>query len=107
MRGLNRSTVGIYAAVSFLALGALPGSGAAQGAKLDDATIVAIFDAANGWDVETGALATTQGKSKAVRDFGAMLAHDHKAVRQQGRDLAARLKVTPTPPSDFPLAKNH
>ena len=32
---------------------------------------------------------------------------DHGAVRQQGRDLAASLKVTATPPADFALAKAH
>jgi putative membrane protein len=79
----------------------------AKQAKLDDATIVAIFDAANGWDVETGTMAASQGKSKEVRDFGAILAYDHKAIRQQGRDLAAKLKVTPTPPKDFAMAKDH
>jgi predicted outer membrane protein len=41
-----------------LAVAAVPGSTAvAQDAALDDATIVAIFDAANTADVETGALA--------------------------------------------------
>lgn len=28
-------------------------------------------------------------------------------VRQQGRDLAKKLNVTPTPPKDFPLAQVH
>jgi putative membrane protein len=36
-----------------------------------------------------------------------MLARDHKMVRQQGRDLAAKLKVTPTPPKDDQSAKDH
>ena len=75
--------------------------------KLDDPTIVAIFDAANTYDMETGSLAVNKGHSKAVRDFGAMLVRDHRNVRQQGRDLAKSLKVTPTPPRDFPLAKAH
>lgn len=66
---------------------------------LDDATIVAIFDAANTADIETGQLAAERGSSKTVRDFGAMLVHDHTAVRQSGRDLAGRLGVTPTPPA--------
>ena len=79
---------------------------AAQG-KPDDPTIVAIFDAANTWDIETGQLAVARGSTKAVRDFGAMLVNDHKTVRQQGRDLAKSLKVTPTPPKDFALAKDH
>ena len=76
-------------------------------AKPDDPTIVAIFDAANTWDMQTGQLAVDRGSTKAVRDFGAMLVRDHKQVRQQGRDLAKQLKVTPTPPKDFALAKSH
>jgi putative membrane protein len=67
---------------------------------LDDATIVAIFDYANTKDIETGELAAKKGSTQAVRDFGMMLARDHKAVRQQGRDLAKKLGVTPTPPKD-------
>jgi putative membrane protein len=75
--------------------------------KLDDPTIVAIFDAANTYDIETGSLAATKGNTKAVRDFGKMLVRDHKNVRSQGRDLAKSLGVTPTPPKDFALAKAH
>lgn len=74
---------------------------------LDDPTIVAIFDAANTADIETGKLAADRGESKEVRDFGAMLVRDHTAVRQLGRDLAAKLHVTPTPPADDQGAKDH
>jgi len=81
--------------------------GVKANAALDDPTIVAIFDAANTADIETGELAAKKGSSKEVRDFGAMLARDHKMVRQQGRDLAAKLKVTPTPPADDASAKAH
>jgi len=80
---------------------------AQAGAKLDDPTIVAIFDAANTYDIETGSLAATKGNTKAVRDFGKMLVRDHRNVRTQGRDLAKSLGVTPTPPKDFALAKAH
>jgi putative membrane protein len=66
---------------------------------LDDPTIVAIFDNANTADIETGNLAAKRGHSKEVRQFGAMLARDHEMVRQQGRDLAKKLGVTPTPPA--------
>ena len=76
-------------------------------ADLDDATIIAIFDAANSADIETGKLAETRGASKEVRDFGAMLARDHQSVRQMGRDLAKKLGVTPTPPADDAAARNH
>jgi putative membrane protein len=74
---------------------------------LDDPTIVAIFDAANTADIETGLLAAERGHSKEVREFGAMLARDHQQVRQLGRDLAAKLRVTPTPPKDDASAKAH
>ena len=84
-----------------------PERAAAQDAKLDDPTIIAIFDAANTWDMETGAIAARKGASKEVREFGAMLARDHEVVRQQGRDLVKKLGVRPTPPTDFALAKNH
>ncbi len=80
---------------------------AGPGPTLDDPTIVAIFDAANTADIETGGLAAKQGASKEVRDFGAMLVRDHTQVRQQGRDLAKTLAVTPTPPTDDQSAKSH
>jgi putative membrane protein len=90
-------------------LGLLPASAHAQAAasKLDDPTIVAIFDAANTYDIETGSLAVSKGHSSAVRDFGGMLVRDHRNVRAQGRELAKSLHVTPTPPKDFGLAKAH
>ncbi|NUQ21366.1 MAG: hypothetical protein HOQ09_10445, partial [Gemmatimonadaceae bacterium] len=46
-----------------------PAAAAAKSA-LDDPTIVAIFDAANSWDIETGRIAAKKGTTKAVRDFG-------------------------------------
>lgn len=95
---------GVGALVALVA-GAAPAR--AQAAKLDDPTIIAIFDAANTWDIETGQLAAKKGSDKTVKDFGSMLVRDHTNVRQQGRDLAAKLKVTPTPPKDFALAKVH
>src|SRR3954463_4026239 len=80
---------------------------AAQTAKLDDPTIIAIFDAANTWDMETGAIAEKKGTTKDVREFGAMLVRDHRTVRQQGRDLVGKLGVHPTPPKDFSMAAQH
>ncbi len=84
-----------------------PATATGQDKALDDATIVAIFDATNTADIETATLAETRALSKEVREFGAMMARDHKMVRQQGRDLAAKLGVTPTPPKPDPAAKDH
>jgi putative membrane protein len=104
----------VMRAARLLAIGAvvaLPVTLVAQSggnSKLDDPTIVAIFDAANTWDIETGSLAAKNSQSADVKAFGQMLAHDHDAVRQQGRDLAKKLGVTPTPPGpDFQMAKDH
>jgi putative membrane protein len=94
------------ASAALLALILVQPPAAAQDAALDDPTIVAIFDATNTADIETGKLAADRGGSNAVRQFGAMLARDHEAVRQQGRDLAKKLGVKPTPPSDQSSARN-
>jgi putative membrane protein len=108
---MSRISVIAIAAVTTMALsaGAIRTSASvpASNAPLDDPTIVAIFDAANTADIETGMLAAERGSSKEVRDFGNMLARDHKQVRQQGRDLAKKLGVTPTPPKDDQGAKDH
>src|SRR5690348_7459991 len=105
-----------FSIISVLAVGAVAftlraGSAApvppSHSRALDDATIVAIFDAANTSDIETGELGAKMGSTKAIRDFGAMLARDHKTVRQQGRDPAKKLGVTPTPPKDDESAKQH
>lgn len=92
-----------------LALGALLGTPPAPPANpaLDDATIVAIFDATNGYDIETSQLALQRSHTKAVRDLAQQFKQDHSAVRQQGRDLAKKLHVTPTPPKENPLAHDH
>jgi putative membrane protein len=95
------------ATLALLALSFLPPGLVAQQSALDDPTIVAIFDAANTADIETGKLAADRGASNAVRQFGAMLARDHQAVRQQGRDLAKKLGVTPTPPANQASARQH
>jgi len=97
--------IALFLAVPLVALA--PASARAQVQPLDDATIVAIFDAANTADIETGTLAQKRATTKEVREFGAMLARDHRTVRQQGRDLAARLGVTPTPPRPDEGAKDH
>lgn len=77
-------------------------------AALDDPTIVAIFDAANTWDIETSEVALKKSHNKDVRAFAHMMVRDHKAVRQMGRDLAKKLSVTPTPPGkDFALYIDH
>jgi putative membrane protein len=91
---------------------ALPLSLAAQSAstvapKLDDATIVAIFDNANTADIETAGLGAQKASDPEVRQIARNFVHDHTKVRQMARDLATRLKVTPTPPANDQSKADH
>jgi putative membrane protein len=86
---------------------AAPRAGARPAPALDDAQIVAIFDLANTADIETGRLGATRAQSKDVRDYGTMLAQVHTQVRQNGRDLARKLGVTPALPKDDKSAEAH
>jgi putative membrane protein len=105
-----RVTAYLASAVALTALTLAPTSANARTtrpAAMDDPTICAIFDAANTWDVETSDIAIKKGSTKEVRDLAMMFSRDHKAVRQQGRDLVKKLNVTPTPPKDFALVADH
>jgi putative membrane protein len=105
------ATVALAGAVTMIAARPALAQGttaASTNPAIDDPTIVAIFDAANTWDIEAAQVALQKSHSKDVRSFAKMMAHDHKAVRQMGRDLAKKLKVTPTPPGkDFALYQAH
>jgi len=95
-----RAPLAILGAAIVAAVATTPTSAFAQSPSLDDATIVAIFDAANTRDIETSSLAAKKGAQDDVRALGKNFANDHTQLRQQGRDLAKKLGVTPTPPKD-------
>ena len=82
-------------------------SGAIAAGALDDATILAVFDQANAVDIFTGRLGAKRGSSEEVRSLGRMVATDHVAVQQMGRDLARKLQVTPTPPDNDTSAADY
>jgi putative membrane protein len=85
-----------------------PARASAAAPALDDPTIVAIFDAANSWDMATSQVALKKSRNEDVRQFAEMMVRDHRAVRQLGRDLAQKLGVMPTPPGrEFALALDH
>ena len=98
-------SIAAAAAIGFAAAGVVRAQ--SQAPALDDATIVAIFDEANTADIETSGLAASKATHPDVRELGRTFAHDHTTVRQQGRDLAKKLGVTPTPPKPDQGAKDH
>ena len=73
---IARPTTAFFAAVALASISAvrLNAQGPAAAPKLDDPHIVAIFDNANTWDIETGGLGAKKGTTKEVRDFGAQAA---------------------------------
>jgi len=74
--------------------------------EFDDATIFAIFDQANTADIVTARIGANKGHTPEVRALGRMVASDHQAVQQMGRDLAKKLEIFPTPPqNDISLEK--
>ena len=100
----NRWYERVCLAVLALSIVTLP-TGAAG--VLDDATILAIFDQANAADIVTGRLGAKYGASEEVRALGRMVATDHMAVQQMGRELAVKLKVVPTPPDNDTSVADH
>jgi putative membrane protein len=76
---------------------------ASASSDLTDANIVALLDHANAADSTAGALAATKATDPAVKQFAKLMMSEHHALRQQGRDLAKKLKLTPEPPANDPV----
>jgi putative membrane protein len=107
-RGRNAAVGALLAVAVVIGLVATRASARpASQQPLTDAQIVAIFDLANTADIETGRLGAERAENKEVRDFATMLAQVHTVVRQQGRDLAAKLAVTPVLPAGDRSAAAH
>jgi putative membrane protein len=90
----TNTDTGAVAAMSDTGMAATPAAG------MSDANIVYMLDRANMMDSAGGAIASTKGTNSEVRDFGKRMMRDHHELRKQGADLAAKLAVTPAPPSD-------
>jgi putative membrane protein len=76
---------------------------AAAPAKMTDANIAAVLDAANESDSAFGALAVKKGTNADVKSFGRLMMGEHHALRAEGRQLVKKLNVTPQAPANFDL----
>jgi putative membrane protein len=76
-------------------------------ALLDDAAVLATFDQANGFDIETARLGAVRGNSEAVRSLAADVLRDHSMVLQMTRDLAARAGISYRVPTADDGTRSH
>lgn len=95
---MKKCTGAILSAV--IACGALACGCASAADKLDDPTILAIFDQANAADIWTARLGVKRAHSGEVKALARMVATDHEAVQQMGRDVAKKMGVIPSPPDN-------
>jgi putative membrane protein len=99
------------------ATGAVPGADTARmgpadtgtkgmtaGGTLSDANIVALLDEANKADSSAGAVAAKKATNPEVKAFARLMMSEHHALRAAGQQLAKKVKITPEPPADDPLA---
>lgn len=84
----------------------LAGTPANAGAKLDDATILAIFDQANMTDITTGRLGLKKGHSEEVKTLARMVVNDHGHAQHMGREVAHTLGIVPLPPDNDKSVEN-
>ncbi len=86
---------------------AAPAGGAATATTpaYSDANIVALLDHANEADSAAGAVAAKKATNPKVKEFAKLMMSEHHALRQQGRQLAEKLGVTPQPPADDPVTQ--
>lgn len=88
-----------------LALG-LCSTNVMAGAKLDDATILAIFDQANMADITTGRLGLKKARSEEVKTLARMVVADHEHAQHLGREVAHEMGVVPLPPDNDKSVEN-
>lgn len=74
--------------------------------KLDDATILAIFDQANMADISTGRLGLKKARAEEVKALARMVVTDHEHVQHLGREVAREMGVVPLPPDNDKSVEN-
>lgn len=92
--------------LSILLVLGLGGAEVMAGAKLDDATILAIFDEANMADISTGRLGLKKARSEEVKTLARMVVTDHEHVQHLGREVAHEIGVVPLPPDNDKSVKS-
>jgi predicted outer membrane protein len=65
--------------------------------NLSDAQILGVANAATDGEIALSSLASSKAQSEPVRQLALMIMKDDGAAKEQGRKLAARLRIKPAP----------
>jgi len=76
------------------ATGTPTGGGTMTTSDMTDDQILQMVHVANTGEVDQAKLAQAKAKSARVKQFAAMMVHDHSQADAQGYDIARRLKIT-------------
>jgi putative membrane protein len=77
---------------------------AATTEEFTDANIAALLDEANKADSSAGAAAVKKASSPEVKKFARMMMGDHHALRVAGEKVVKQAKITPSAPTNDPVA---
>jgi putative membrane protein len=75
--------------------------------QLDDAAILATVDFMHTAEIESGQLAQEQGEAPEVKELGRSLVAAHTQARDDARNLAGKLGLSPKRPAADPVAREH
>ena len=75
--------------------------------SLDDPTALATFEALVRYDIETAGIAAKKSAKSDIRDLASSFEQGHRGLLKQTEDLARKLNITPTPPTEAPLGQAH
>ena len=74
---------------------------------LDDANILGMFRADNDAEIDMSDLAERNATSPEVREYATRINQDHSKARDEARELARKLRITPMMPLDYGSPLRH
>jgi putative membrane protein len=77
---------------------------AAAAATMNEPQVIGLLEHVHVADSALGALGAEKGSTIEMKDFGRMIAREHRALRIEGASLARDLGITPAPPTAAPDA---
>ena len=85
------------AVIGLVVGGALLAAAPSASSSLDDSKILEIVEVANTGQIEQAQLAVSRTQAPTVKAFARAMIEDHTDARDEGRTVAKRIGVSPTP----------